>query len=61
MTSSTCQWILGSHDNKGHTLVNMASFQKSIGGVPWATQGPVRSAADLRPDPLAREVVLIDH
>jgi hypothetical protein len=31
MTSSTYQRVLQSHDNKGYTFVNMASFRISIG------------------------------
>jgi hypothetical protein len=31
MTSSTCQWVLGSYNNKGYTFVNMAPMGQEQG------------------------------
>lgn len=45
MTSSTCQWISRSHDNKGYAFVNMASFMKSIGRIPRAAPTTTQSTA----------------
>jgi hypothetical protein len=34
VTFPTCQWVLGSHENKVYAFVNMASSLESIGRVP---------------------------
>jgi hypothetical protein len=61
IASSTYQWVLGSHNNKGYAFVNMASLE-SIGRSSWVG----RKASDVRcaspcPGPTVLVVTIVGH
>jgi hypothetical protein len=61
MTSSTCQWVSGSHNNEGYAFVNMTSLE-SIGMAPWArSKASEVHCTSLSPGPLARAVTVVSH
>jgi hypothetical protein len=61
MTSSTYQWVSGSHNNEGYTFVHMTTLE-SIGRAPWArSKASAVRYAGLCLGPSAHAVTVIGH
>jgi hypothetical protein len=61
MTSSTYQWVTGSHNNKGYAFVNMASLE-SIGRSPWgSSKASAIRYAGLCLGPTTHAVIVVSH